>query len=120
MKVSGFLSGGDQVGSCSSTVTLDFRRPPVWRDESSLLVGLNIRKTGSYVKRNRLLPTLSFSLPATRVNPLRGFIMPPLRVTRIEVRPDMDTPPFKLRQPNTEALGPMKPLQGPTPIAGEK
>jgi hypothetical protein len=28
------------------------------------------------------------------------------------------TLPLKLMQPNSEAVGPMKPLQGPTPIAG--
>ncbi|HVP80646.1 MAG TPA: hypothetical protein VMV04_22390, partial [Thermodesulfobacteriota bacterium] len=28
--------------------------------------------------------------------------------------------PFKLRQPHAEAVGPMKPLRGPTLIAGEK
>jgi hypothetical protein len=38
------------------------------------------------------LPTPSFSLPATRVNPLRGFLRPALRVTRIKARHDMDTP----------------------------
>jgi hypothetical protein len=61
-----------------------------------------------------------FSLPATGVNPLRGFIRPALRVTRTRARHDIETTlPLKLMQPNSEAVGPMKPLQGPTPIAGE-
>jgi hypothetical protein len=68
------------------------------------------------------VPTPSFSLPAIGVNPLRGFIRPALRVIRIKARHDVDahSPPFKLRQPNSKAGGPMKPLQGPTPITSEK
>ncbi len=43
-----------------------------------------------------------------------------VEVTRIKALHDMDThsPPFKLRQLYSEAAGPMKPLQGPTPIPG--
>jgi hypothetical protein len=66
------------------------------------------------------LPSPGFSLPATRVNPFRGFIRPTLRLPgsrpAITLKP---TPSFNLRQPNSEAVGPMKPLQGPTPIAGK-
>ena len=45
-----------------------------------------------------------------------------VEVTWINARHDIEThsPPFELRQPNSEAVGPMKPLQGPTQIAGRK
>jgi hypothetical protein len=54
---------------------------------------------------NLSLPTPSFSLPATRVNPLRGFIRPALRQPGLT--PAMTwipSPPFKLRQPPSEPV----------------
>jgi hypothetical protein len=44
-----------------------------------------------------------------------------LRVNWIKARHDIETDslPFKLMQPNSEAVGPMKPLQGPTPTTGK-
>ncbi len=53
------------------------------------------------------LPTPSFFLPATRVNPLRGFIRPALRVTRIKARHDMAThsPPSNSGSQTLKRLG---------------
>ncbi len=52
MKASGFLSGGDQVGSYLPIVALDFRpRRGVMRIR--FVVGLNIRKKQLYAKGYR-------------------------------------------------------------------
>ena len=39
--------------------------------------------------RVNTLPSPSFTLTATRINPLRGFISPALRLTRINARLDI-------------------------------
>jgi len=57
----------------------------------------------------------------------RGKSLPRLHKARVEGNRDNGQElrcnlilPLKLMQPDAEAVGPMKPLQGPTPITGEK
>jgi hypothetical protein len=63
------------------------------------------------------LPTPSFFVAMTGVSPFRGFIRPAFRANRMNARKTLRScfPLMRVR-PNSKAVGPMKPLQEPTPV----
>ncbi len=79
-----------------------------------------IRKTEAYVNERRRLPHPQIFFARDR-----GKSLPRLHKALVEanrtkaigiLRPTL---PFQLMEPNSEAVGPMEPLQGPTPVAAQ-